>query len=637
MPDHGVLPGLTDDDHLQYIKDSEFTQDSGVLVGTGSGTFQEETGATLRTSLGLGTGDNVNFATVDGLTLTALSTGFSITGGTTSKTLGILGNSNINQSLLTNSSVTFAEVIVDNITVDGHDITSTTALGLKATGNIEFFPDGETDDLASWSASGGDLYLDTEGGADLYIKGDNDLLLQPDNIIQILSGWTATSQTCADLGTVSLGALANAVTHSQWDAAYTHSGDSSQAHSDYLLNDQNDTMAGVLTAEGLTLDDVNYVRFGAGGLSGALGCDGRIYSDDANLIIQVESLAGANADFTNPSLTFSSYNFAGANLRVPVISSPRSTGIIFLNRSVYAKDTTGVANAFVGAVDYATDNNYILMQYYSAKDYGQISTSVGDINVVPAGNLNIIPSGTGIRIGSNVAPTAALDVTGEGKFSSHLSLSGGNELRLYDVGNSNYVGFEAPALTADQIWVLPATDGNADEVIKTDGSGALSFVRMPKAIYAELSDSADQTFAVAGTHYSITFNTNNEIAGITHSTSVDPENITIITTGVYTIFAQPQVKAAAGGAGTFHMWLQNNTGSGFVDIADTNIELSLASSKEDVIPLATTFLLTAGDIIRLRVNVSDNGISLDAQAAIVGPPTEPAIPSIIFTMFMIGI
>ena len=59
--DHGSIAGLDGDDHPQYIKDSEFTQYSGVLVGTNAGTFQEETGATLRTSLGLGTGDTPTF------------------------------------------------------------------------------------------------------------------------------------------------------------------------------------------------------------------------------------------------------------------------------------------------------------------------------------------------------------------------------------------------------------------------------------------------------------------------------------------------------------------------------------------------------------------------------------------------
>ena len=53
VTDHGALTGLLDDDHTQYIKDSEFAADSEVLVGTGVGTFQKESGATLRTSLGV--------------------------------------------------------------------------------------------------------------------------------------------------------------------------------------------------------------------------------------------------------------------------------------------------------------------------------------------------------------------------------------------------------------------------------------------------------------------------------------------------------------------------------------------------------------------------------------------------------
>ena len=68
--DHGLLLGLGDDDHTQYIKDSEFTQNSGFLVGTGAGTFQEETGDTARISLGVGTTDSPAFT---GLTITGNS------------------------------------------------------------------------------------------------------------------------------------------------------------------------------------------------------------------------------------------------------------------------------------------------------------------------------------------------------------------------------------------------------------------------------------------------------------------------------------------------------------------------------------------------------------------------------------
>jgi hypothetical protein len=44
----------------------------------------------------------------------------------------------------------------------------------------------------------------------------------------------------------------------------------------------------------------------------------------------------------------------------------------------------------------------------------------------------------------------------------NLSIGGSNnELRFYE--GSNYVGFEAPALSANKIWVLPSADGSANQ------------------------------------------------------------------------------------------------------------------------------------------------------------------------------
>lgn len=40
-----------------FVPKSTFTQDGGIIVGTGAGAYQEETGTTLRTSIGAGTGD----------------------------------------------------------------------------------------------------------------------------------------------------------------------------------------------------------------------------------------------------------------------------------------------------------------------------------------------------------------------------------------------------------------------------------------------------------------------------------------------------------------------------------------------------------------------------------------------------
>jgi hypothetical protein len=63
----------------------------------------------------------------------------------------------------------------------------------------------------------------------------------------------------------------------------------------------------------------------------------------------------------------------------------------------------------------------------------------------------------------------AILVVGDG----YLEIPNQGELRFHD--NGNYVGFKAPALGANKIWVLPDADGNANEALVTDASGNLSF------------------------------------------------------------------------------------------------------------------------------------------------------------------
>lgn len=68
---------------------------------------------------------------------------------------------------------------------------------------------------------------------------------------------------------------------------------------------------------------------------------------------------------------------------------------------------------------------------------------------------------------------AATPAFGGATINGTLSVKSSNELRFYD--NGNYVGFEAPALAADKIWVLPNADGNASDFLQTDGSGNLTW------------------------------------------------------------------------------------------------------------------------------------------------------------------
>jgi len=147
-------------------------------------------------------------------------------------------------------------------------------------------------------------------------------------------------------------------------------------------------------------------------------------------------------------------------------------------------------------------------------------------------------------------------------------------------------------------------------------------------IYAQLSDLNDQSFASINTAYPVNLSTTDEINGL----SVSVSNVTISTAGVYTIMAQPQVTASAGQSGDFHMWLEKHNTTKWVNVSNSNVELSLASQEEDVIPLIVAIKLNANEKVRVMASVSNTGITLDAQT----PAGEPVIPSIIFTMYRIG-
>ena len=51
-----------------------------------------------------------------------------------------------------------------------------------------------------------------------------------------------------------------------------------------------------------------------------------------------------------------------------------------------------------------------------------------------------------------------------------VTVNAQGDLRLADSDSSNYVGFQAPATVASNVvWTLPAADGSANYLLKTDG------------------------------------------------------------------------------------------------------------------------------------------------------------------------
>lgn len=159
------------------------------------------------------------------------------------------------------------------------------------------------------------------------------------------------------------------------------------------------------------------------------------------------------------------------------------------------------------------------------------------------------------------------------------------------------------------------------------------------SIYAQLSSSVDQEPGDTNPTV-ITYNIQDAIAGLTHSTSVNPGEITIVTAGLYEIVPQPQVGKTSGATRVdFDMFLQVDRGSGFVDEPNSNIKLAIKDQDvTDVIVSVIKIELDVDDIIRMMQRVTNSGVGMGLKNtdAEVGPPTIPRTPSIIFAMERIG-
>ena len=169
------------------------------------------------------------------------------------------------------------------------------------------------------------------------------------------------------------------------------------------------------------------------------------------------------------------YAVSGTTL---TLDTAPANGVILEVMSFTQTDVNTLPAAFVSGLTQVTAVGADHFMIFDATDSALKKSLVSDV-LESATSISTSADATAITIDSNEKVTFTSDVTTGG----HLSVGGNNnELRFYE--GSNYVGFEAPALSADKIWVLPAADGSNGQVIKTDGSGNLSFTTIDTSISA---------------------------------------------------------------------------------------------------------------------------------------------------------
>ena len=159
-------------------------------------------------------------------------------------------------------------------------------------------------------------------------------------------------------------------------------------------------------------------------------------------------------------------------------------------------------------------------------------------------------------------------------------------------------------------------DGRLGSRRKLFWAGMPEYFAVGSPPYGELHSTVDQTFSLANTSQVITFNDNAILNEITHSETVNPENITIEKAGTYKIDLSPQLdRSSTASAQTLVVWAEIDTGSGFVVVPLSAVKKSatnVGTTGITMLSILTTF--AAGDILRFRAQVTDTTLFLNYTA-----------------------
>lgn len=203
-----------------------------------------------------------------------------------------------------------------------------------------------------------------------------------------------------------------------------------------------------------------------------------------------------NSAFGNGAL--SSATTAGANVAVgtdALAALQTNIANVAVGAGALAQMTTGGANTALGhRAGYRATTN-------SARNVfvGWNAGPTGDTDVYDA--LYIHNDGSDYPLVGGNFSTRVLQSHGDFEVRPTTDSAAARQLRLYEGGASwsNRVSIQAPALGADYTLTLPINDGDANQVLQTDGAGVLSWVTPAAGGVTSLTGTANQISVSAAT------------------------------------------------------------------------------------------------------------------------------------------
>lgn len=158
----------------------------------------------------------------------------------------------------------------------------------------------------------------------------------------------------------------------------------------------------------------------------------------------------------------------------------------------------------------------------------------------------------------------------------------------------------------------------------TKWQGISALGTMGNLPYASVSSSTTQLVASTTTAQVITYETNEVLNLITHSTSVNPSRITIQVSGTYLVTLSAEL---SGGLADVNIWLRKNG----TDVPRSNSVSHLAGTDNRAVTLTYMVTAVANDYLELVQASTNSSVGLTATGAGINP-TRPVIPSILITV-----
>ena len=152
---------------------------------------------------------------------------------------------------------------------------------------------------------------------------------------------------------------------------------------------------------------------------------------------------------------------------------------------------------------------------YTAGDGLDLTSGAFSVDLATANPGLEIDANGQLEVDSSVARTAGATFTGD-VFLSEDSNNDRAILKFKELASQgeNFVGFKAPStISQDVTWILPDEDGNANQVIVTNGGGALSWADQNAARGGGTNQVFFENDQVVSMSYTITSNKNAMSAG----------------------------------------------------------------------------------------------------------------------------